>query len=186
MTGHGVESGMVMLMIQSIIRALIEGGETDHVRVLDMLNRAVYGNVQRMETGKNLTLCLLDYVDGQIQLSGQHDDPIVVRADGQVELVDTMNLGFPIGLDSDIADFISQTTIQLAPGDGIVLYTDGITEAENEAGEQYGLERLCEVVSRNWSQAAEGIKDAVVADVESYIGEGEIYDDITLLVLKQK
>ena len=97
-----------------------------------------------------------------------------------------MDLGFPIALDDDIADFINQTTIQLAPGDGVVLYTDGITEAENENGEQYGLERLCEAVSQYWSGSAEEIKDAVVADVEGFIGETEIYDDITLLVLKQK
>ena len=134
----------------------------------------------------SLTLCLLDYADGQIQLSGQHDDPIVVRADGQVELVDTMDLGFPIGLDDDIAGFIGQTTIQLASGDGVVLYTDGITEAENESREQYGLERLCEAVSQHWGQSAEGILDAVVADVSGFIGEMEIYDDITLVVLKQK
>ena len=68
----------------------------------------------------------------------------------------------------------------------MVLYTDGITEVENESREQYGLERLCEVVSQHWSQSAEAIKDAVVADVENYIGDAEIFDDITLVILKQK
>ena len=67
-----------------------------------------------------------------------------------------------------------------------MLYTDGITEAENEGREQYGLERLCEVVSQHWAQSAEEIKDAVVADVQAFIGEQEIFDDITLVVLKQK
>jgi len=132
-----------------------------------------------------MTLCLLDYADSEIKLSGQHDSPIVVRVGGKVELVDTMNLGFPIGLDDEIADFINQTTIQLAEGDGVVLYTDGITEAENEAGEMYGVQRLCEVVSQYWSCSAEEIKDAVIADVEDYIGEAEIFNDITLVILKQ-
>ena len=49
-----------------------------------------------------------------------------------------------------------------------------------------GLERLCEVVSQHWSQSAQAILDAVVADVENYIGDAEIFDDITLVVLKQK
>ena len=65
-TGHGVEAGMVMLMTQSIVRGLLESGENDPVRLLDSLNRAVYGNVQRMEVDKSLTLCLLDYADGRI------------------------------------------------------------------------------------------------------------------------
>jgi len=185
-TGHGLESGMVMLMTQSVVRALLQSGETDPVHFLDTLNRTIYNNVQRMDSDKNLTLCLLDYADGEVKLSGQHEEMIVVRRDGKIELVDTIDLGFPIGLDDEIADFIDQTTVQLQSGDGVVLYTDGITEAENTDGEQYGLERLCEVVSRHWSQSAEAIKEAVVADVLSFIGEGEIYDDITLVVLKQK
>ena len=66
----------------------------------------------------------------------------------------------------------------------MALYTDGITEAENPDGAQYGLDRLCAVVSRNWSDSAEEIKDAGVADVESYINGEEIYDDMTLVILK--
>ncbi len=74
---------------------------------------------------------------------------------------------------------------KLQPGDGIVLYTDG-TEARNPEMELYGIERLCEVVSRNWHQTAKEIQQAVIADVKQYIDTQEVFDDITLLVLKQK
>jgi len=185
-TGHGLESGLVMLMTQTAVQALLQSGETDPVHFLDTLNRTIYNNVQRMDSDKNLTLCLLDYQSGTLKLSGQHEEMIVVRRDGKVELIDTIDLGFPIGLDDDIAKFIDQTTVQLQPGDGVVLYTDGITESENTDDEQYGLERLCEVVSRHWSQSAEAIKEAVISDVRGHIGEQEVYDDITLVVLKQK
>jgi len=185
-TGHGLESGLVMLMTQTAVQALLQSGETDPVHFLDTLNRTIYNNVQRMDSDKNLTLCLLDYQSGELKLSGQHEEMIVVRRDGKVELVDTIDLGFPIGLDDDIADFIDQTTVQLQPGDGVVLYTDGITEAEDTDDDQYGLERLCEVVSQHWAQSAEAIKKAVIAEVRKHIGEQEVYDDITLVVLKQK
>jgi len=185
-TGHGLESGLVMLMTQTAVQALLQSGETDPVHLLDTLNRTIYNNVQRIKTDKNLTLCLLDYQSGTLKLSGQHEEMIVVRRDGTVELVDTIDLGFPIGLDDDIAGFIDQITVRLHSGDGVVLYTDGITEAENTDGEQYGLERLCEVVSRHWSQSAEEIKEAVIAEVRGHIGEQEVYDDITLVVMKQK
>jgi len=185
-TGHGLESGLVMLMTQTAVQALLQSGETDPVHFLDTLNRTIYNNVQRMDSDKNLTLCLLDYQSGELKLSGQHEEMIVVRRDGQVELIDTIDLGFPIGLDDDIAAFIDQTTVQLHEGDGVVLYTDGITEAENTDGEQYGLERLCEVVSQHWSQSAEEIKEAVIVDVRGHIGGQEVYDDITLVVMKQK
>lgn len=191
-TGHGLESGVVMLMTQMGIRTLLTNDETDTTHYLTVLNRTVFNNVQRMQADKSLTLILLDYTPpvnggpGQVRFSGQHEELIVVRQGGAVELVDTLDLGFPIGLDDDIADFVAERTIQLQPGDGLVLYTDGITEAENDAGEQYELERLCTVVSEHWSKSSAEIKDVVIADVMTHIGEHEVYDDITLLVVKQK
>lgn len=185
-TGHGLESGVVMVMTQAVVRALLTNGETDPVRFLDTLNRASYGNVKRMGTDKNLTLSLLDYMDGEVKLSGQHEEMIVVRQSGEIELVDTVDLGFPIALDDEIADFIDHTTVKLETGDGVVLYTDGITEAENLQGDQYGLERLCEVVCAYWGQPSGAIKDAIVSDVRRHIGEQEVYDDITLVIVKQE
>jgi len=185
-TGHGLESGVLVVMTQAIVRALLTRGETDHVRFLTVLNHALYGNVQRMGSDKNLTLCLLDYAAGELKVSGQHEEMIVVRRDGKVERVNTIDLGFPVGLVDEIADFVGQTTVQLQPGDGVVLYTDGITEAENMDDEQYGLERLCAVVRTHWAHSAEAIKEAVVSDVKRYIGQQKVYDDITLVVAKQR
>ena len=184
-TGHGLESGVVMLMTQAIVRALLTSGEADHVRFLSVLNAALFGNVQRMGSDKNLTLCLLDYAAGEIRVSGQHEQVIVLRRDGAVELVDTIDLGFPIGLESEIAGFVGQATVQLQPGDGVVLYTDGVTEAEDMAREQYGLERLAGVLKAHWAAPAEAIKQAVIADLKRFIGAQTVYDDITLVVAKQ-
>jgi len=74
----------------------------------------------------------------------------------------------------------------LQPGDGVVLCSDGITEAENAEKEFYGMERLCGVVSAHWAESAEAIKDAVVSDVRAFIGQQAVYDDLTLVVVKQK
>jgi serine phosphatase RsbU (regulator of sigma subunit) len=185
-TGHGLESGMLMIMVQTAVRTLLESGLTDPIKFLDVLNRTIYGNVQRMESDKNMTLALVDYADGVLKLSGQHEEMIVVRNGGDVERIDTMDLGFPIGLEENIEDFINATHIQLSQGDGVVLYTDGITEAENMAGVQYGMDRLCDVVSQQWHRPAEEIRHAVIADLHQYIGEQTVYDDITLLICKQK
>ena len=111
-TGHGLESGVMMVMTQAIVRALLVNGETDPVRFLATLNRALYGNVQRMGTDKNLTLALLDYTAGDLRLSGQHEAMLVVRGDGTVEVVDTIDLGFPVALMDEIADFIHLTTVR--------------------------------------------------------------------------
>jgi two-component system sensor histidine kinase ChiS len=185
-TGHGLESGLLMIMAQTAVRTLQESSETDPVKFLDILNRTLYGNIQRMSSSKNMTLALLDYTNRSIQLSGQHEEVIVVRVNGQVERIDTVDLGFPIGLDADVSEFIAQQTIYLNPGDVIVLYTDGITEAENIESDQYGLERLCEVICKNHQNSAEHIRQAIVTDVQQYIGQQQVFDDMTVVVIKQK
>jgi NO-binding membrane sensor protein with MHYT domain/serine phosphatase RsbU (regulator of sigma subunit) len=184
-TGHGLESGILMLMAQTAVRTLKEIREVDPIRFLDALNRTLYKNVQRMNSEKSLTLALLNYSEGLVSISGQHEEIIIVRQSGEIERVDTMDLGFPIALDDDIADFISHISIELHPGDGVVLYTDGIPEAYDINKKQYGLEPMCEVISQNWHLSAEEIKQAVIEDVRRHIGTQKVFDDITLLVLKR-
>lgn len=185
-TGHGLESGVVMLMMQTAIRTLQMHNETDPVKFFDTLNRAIYSNIQRMNSNKNLTLALLDYEAGQLKLSGQHEDVLVVRSTGAAEHIDTVDLGFPLALEEDIRPFINQTQIKLDPGDVIVLYTDGVTEAINSEKQQYGVVRLQQVVQQHINQPAAQIRQAVIHDIQYFVGTQKLRDDLTLVVLKQK
>jgi len=184
-SGHGLESGALAIMVQAAVQTLFASHETDPVKFLGALNHMVYHNVARMKADKDLTLALLEYQNGQLCLTGQHEEIIVVR-EGELELINTIDLGFPIGLIDDIADFVFDTKVQLNQGDVVVLYTDGITEAENLDKKLYGLERLCEVVKQNWQRTAQEILQSVIEDVKQYIGKQKIFDDITLLVLKKQ
>ncbi|OKH32293.1 hypothetical protein NIES2119_26730 [[Phormidium ambiguum] IAM M-71] len=185
-TGHGLESGILMLMAQTAVRTLKEIRENDPVRFLATLNRIIYKNVQRMNSYKNLSLVVLNYADGKVSISGQHEETIVVRNGGYIERIDTIDLGFPIGLDNDITEFINHTIVELDLEDGIVLYTDGITEAMDINNKQYGLDRLCDAIAKNWHLSANEIKQAVIEDVQQHIGTQKVFDDITLLVFKRQ
>ena len=185
-TGHGLESGLLMVMTQTAVRTLKEIREVDPIVFLDTLNRTIYKNIKRMKTHKNLTLAILNYADGIFSLSGQHEEAIVIRQGGTIERIDTIDLGFPIGLDRTIAEYINPTTIELDSGEILALYTDGITESQNMAGEFYGLDRLCSLIGQNWQKPAETIKQTVIDDVRNHIGNQKVYDDITLVILKQQ
>jgi serine phosphatase RsbU (regulator of sigma subunit) len=97
-----------------------------------------------------------------------------------------MDLGFPIGLEAEIGEFIAQEEVQLNPGDVVVLYTDGIPEAFDINKAQYGLKRLWQVVVENRHRRALEIREAVINDLRQYIGAMKVVDDITLVVIKQK
>lgn len=185
-TGHGLESGVLMIMAQTAVRTLQKMNETDPVKFLDVLNQTLYDNLKRMDSSRNMSLAILDYAGGVLKLSGQHEEMIVVRADGKLECIDTMDLGFPIGLVEEIGEFIAQAEVQLNPGDVVVLYTDGIPEAFDINQAQYGLKRLCQVVVENRHRCTQEIREAVINDVWQYIGAEKVFDDITLVVMKQK
>ncbi|MEG4209581.1 AAA family ATPase [Microcoleus sp. S13_B4] len=186
-TGHGLESGVLMIMAQTAIRTLLVHNETDPVKLLQTVNQTLFDNVERMNCGKSMSLSLLEYRgDNILRLSGQHEEVIVLRSSGEVERIDTMELGFPIALEPDIADFIATTEIQLNSGDVVVLYTDGITEAFDMNKDEYGIEPLIELVALNREKSAAEIKQAIIDDVRRYIGEQKVFDDITLVVIKQK
>jgi sigma-B regulation protein RsbU (phosphoserine phosphatase) len=185
-TGHGLESGVLMLMVQSVARALQEAGNTDPMKFLTDLNSALFKNIERTKIDKHVTLAFLDYDGKEMILSGQHEEVIVVRSDGSLERIDTIDLGFPIGLEADIAPFVNSVRIPFEKDDVIVLHTDGVTEAENSAGEFFGIDRLCAEAVRLKGRSADAIVSGIVSALMEYIGSQKIHDDITLLVLRHR
>jgi len=137
-----------------------------------------------MKSGKHLTLAFVDYERDQITITGQHEEVIVIRRDGQIERFDTVDLGFPVGLEDDIAPFIESRDIPFTAGDVLILHTDGITEAANDRNELFGLERLCDSALRHSARTAEEIKTGILRDLMDHVGTRKFDDDITLVVIK--
>lgn len=184
-TGHGLESGVLMMMTQTAMQTLFWVNRQDLCRSLNILNRTIYHNAQRMGSQRYLSLVLLDYANGYLSISGQHEEVIIVRANGRLERIDTDDLGFPVGMIADITEFNHKCSINLEIGDLILLYTDGITEAENSQKELYGIEKLLQVIQQHYQQSAREIVTAIVENVRDHIGDRPVYDDITLLALKR-
>ena len=182
-TGHGLESGVLMLMVQSVAVALQERGVHDPKEFLETLNRAIHRNIERTNTDRHLTLCFLDYEDHRITLAGQHEDVLILRGDGEIETIDTIDLGFPIGLDRDISALIATTEIPFSAGDVIILHTDGVTEAESPTGELFGMERLRDSADRHRGGDADAIVKSIIADVKAHIDTQKVHDDITLIAI---
>lgn len=185
-TGHGLESGVLTLMMQTAIHSLLQNSAWELVDVFETLNAVLRTNMRRMNLDMAMTLVLLVYDHGRLYVSGQHEELIVVRATGQIERHDTTFLGIPLGLTDSVAEFVQTLTVDLQPGDGTVLYSDGVTEAENPDGKFYGLDRLCSVLSSHWNCPAQAVKDAVVADLDVFADQRQTLDDLLLLVIKRR
>jgi serine phosphatase RsbU (regulator of sigma subunit) len=132
---------------------------------------------------------MLDPTTGALTYSNAgHNPPYLVSADGHgsngsAAIRELKNTGPPLGLRmfKDIA--WEQNTVQLGPGDVLVLYSDGITEAEDAQEDFFEEERLLNVVQANLGRSADGIHDAIMKEVRDFVGTAPQSDDMTLMVL---
>jgi hypothetical protein len=110
-TGHRWESDVLMIMVQTAFPTWLADNEPEPVKILSAINSVIYDRVQRLKFDKNASLALLDYQQGMLKLSGQHEEMIVVRCKGCVERFDTIDLAFQIGLDAEMAEFFVETSV---------------------------------------------------------------------------
>jgi PAS domain S-box-containing protein len=184
-SGHGLDAGVVMLMLQSLVSGYtVARPDAGPAEVLTGVNRALYDNVRsRLRQNDHVTLTLLRYASGgKIRFAGAHEYLLVWRlATEAVEVVRTP--GTWAGVLREISRFTVESEIVLAPGDVMLLYTDGVTEAMNAGGEQFGLERLTKALSETAGAPIEQVVDRVLESVNRF--SPQQYDDITIVALRQ-
>jgi phosphoserine phosphatase RsbU/P len=113
--------------------------------------------------------------------AGHVDSP--VRGDGTWFVL--ASTGTPLGLIPGLMPY-GETPARLAPGDTLVLYSDGVPEARNEEGEEFGEERVAEIVGRSAGEPSHAIVAQVFDALDAFAGTAPQFDDITLLVLQRR
>ena len=114
--------------------------------------------------------------------NGGHNTPLVVHADGSSTAIPPTG-GVALGVVPEFT--FDESSITLQPGDRVVLYTDGVTEAENDQGDQFELARLCEIFANGTPMDARSTNAAVLAAVEAFAGDAPQFDDVTCLTLRR-
>ncbi|MRG97707.1 PP2C family protein-serine/threonine phosphatase [Polyangium spumosum] len=184
--GHGLQSGLVMLMVQSAIAAL--GREDPNAAPKDIvrvLNLVLYDNIRnRLRNDEHVTLTVMRYHrSGRVVFAGAHEDIVILRArTGKAEMIPT--LGPWVGAMRDITRTVQDDELVLEDGDVMVLYTDGVTEARSASGEMYGMKRLTERIEALGAEPVEKIRDVILDDVAAFAEAQD--DDVTLLVLRYR
>ncbi|QQS41892.1 MAG: SpoIIE family protein phosphatase [Acidobacteriota bacterium] len=115
-------------------------------------------------------------------INAGHNPPLVGRADGTVEELDSG--GFPLGIMPG-AEF-ELGKISLKEGEAVIVFSDGVSEAENTAGEEFGIERLTSVVKNHIGRSASGLRDKIESELSGFTGTAPANDDITLVIVKRK
>ncbi|MFN7939027.1 MAG: SpoIIE family protein phosphatase [Bryobacteraceae bacterium] len=180
--GKGVPAALLMSNLQAALRGLTSGGAyAGLAETLARLNELVFDSTP---SNRFITFFAVAYEGGSRVLryaSAGHNPAALLRAGSErVEWIRTK--GVALGLRRK--GTFEEASVVLAPGDCLVLYTDGVTEAVNVDGEDFGETRLEEAVERCRSMEASGLRDSLVQAVDAFAGGAMQHDDITLVVLR--
>jgi hypothetical protein len=179
--GHGMASGIVLSAMRSGF-TLLRDALHDPAAVLRRLHDLV-SQTSRRRMLVTVSVVLLDHATRRAIIASAGHPPILLRrADGSVAAIELY--APPLGVRLPVE--IPQRTLEVAGGDVFVLHSDGVYETRNAAGEEYGLDRLADVVQRDGGGTAEELRNAILRDVASFRGATEAEDDVTVVVCRVK
>ena len=179
-SGKGMPASLLMMGLQARVQVLIEEPKS-LAEVMTRLNRITSANCP---SNRFITFffCILDGDTGDLSFcNAGHNPPLIVRANGTYE---QLTGGGPV---LGILPFVEYQEYQakLDEGDALVIYSDGVTEANNPAGDEFEIEGLAETVIRNRAESAGAIVSHINRDLVTYTAGAPPSDDITLIVARR-
>jgi phosphoserine phosphatase RsbU/P len=183
-TGHGLNAGVIMMMMHSMISGLVHHSpRAKPSELIVALNRGLHSAIhQRLQRDEHATLLLLEYEsDGNVTYAGAHEPPIVYRsATGECEIIEPD--GFWVGAVPDVVPFTRDASFRLEDGDVLLLYTDGLVEPRNAHNEQFGTERLGDYLKRWAKLPVDEVRERLLAAARDWTNDWT--DDVTLMVIR--
>jgi serine phosphatase RsbU (regulator of sigma subunit) len=183
-SGHGVESGLVMMMTQTSILTLVNDAPGRRPsEVFRTVNSVLRENIVRLQTQRFMTLNVIRLHPDRMTVAGKHQDLLIYRRRGRkVDAV--VNRGSWVGILDDTAGMVPDMDVPLDDGDTVLLFTDGVTEATNASGEMYGQDRLEQAFARVASLPLEEALRALLLEVERFRARQD--DDVTMMLLRRE
>ena len=185
-SGKGVPASLIMAMCRSVLRSQ-STGQLSPAKVLHAVNAQLYPDIKE-DMFISMAYAILDRQSSTVTLCrAGHDAPLLYRAKDQS--VSRINPpGMALGIDSGgvfnrvTADF----SITLEPDDCLLLYTDGITEALDKQGDEFGMQKVIDAFVASAREGAAEIITRLTDDVRAFIGPHPQHDDITLIAIRKK
>jgi sigma-B regulation protein RsbU (phosphoserine phosphatase) len=188
-SGKGMPAALITVMCRSLLRSAAPGGASPSA-ALGVVNRAIAPDIKE-DMFITMTYFTLQPGRSSVTLAraGHNAALLWRRASGKIEPIHPPGLGVGIDTGAVFERVTKDTAFDMQPGDFLLLYTDGVNEAENAQGEEFGDERVQNALARlalRTEAAPRTIIDGILAEVTTFTGGRRSHDDITLIVLQKK
>ena len=183
-SGKGVPASLIMTMCRSVLRSLAPG-RMSPARVLGDLNRQLFPDM-----GEDMFITMLYLIldrSGTVTLArAGHETPLLWRAAAQQsEMIDSPGMALGIDAGDTFDEVIRDVTVALEPQDTLVAYTDGINEALDDEGNEFGQDQLRDVLQAAGSSSVDHLVTAIVDRVQQFSSGHPQNDDITLAAVRR-
>ena len=180
-SGKGVPASLFMTLATHGFLSLASTGRTP-AEIATRMNAELSIN-NEMGMFVTMFICMYDLKQGRIEYcNAGHNPPIIGNAQGQYNFLDVKETNAPIGLWPDL-EYVGEE-LDLPSGSMVLLYTDGLNEAENRQQEQYGEERIIQLMTSHPAQSMRDMVEALKADVDRFRDGAEQNDDLTMLAFR--
>jgi putative ABC transport system permease protein len=188
-SGKGVAAALIMSAVQASLRIISSEGGVPPPRLVARMNEFVYGSTPE---SKYATLFFAQLDGGRRRLryvNAGHNAPFLLRAatgrsteSGSAEIESLSIGGTVVGMFPEMS--YDEATVDLCPGDVLLAFTDGVPEAHNSENEEFGEDRLQQLLRQTAHLSASEISARISAEMRTWIGDAEQYDDLTFIVMK--
>jgi serine phosphatase RsbU (regulator of sigma subunit) len=177
----GTGAALYMALSRTLIRTYAPQYHSRPDYVLKVANRRILTDT-RADLFVTVFYGIIDPITGTLTYcNAGHNPPYLLSVQNDNEAQVLAKTGMALGVIENVT--WEQETVQLAPGDLLVLYTDGVTDAEDGDGASFGEDRLLETVRANRECSAQDVQDALMTEIHSFVGDAPQFDDITLMIV---
>ena len=180
-SGHNVGAALIMTETRSVLRAHVQQAVYPG-ELMRRLNEVLYEDLSRSELFISMFYVSYTFESSLLRYANAgHNRPLLLKRE-ETECSDLDAEGLILGVLPDVT--FEEKTVQLGPGDLLLLYTDGIIESQNSSGEFFGIQRLSRTLKLRRDDTPDAIISALFEDLDEFLGDAPPDDDITLVALK--
>ena len=181
--GKGMPAALLMTTVRAVWRMCLTPDFSSPGQMMETISRAVYSDLKATEAFVTAFTAVYDPSTSFFRYSNAGHNPPIFRPRLATKCAELHVGNTPIGIFPETS--FPNGELLMREGDVIVIYTDGVVEARDRNDKLFGSEKLCALVEQSHTLNAEGIKDAILSELDSYTGGLPQADDITLVVLKK-
>jgi sigma-B regulation protein RsbU (phosphoserine phosphatase) len=178
--GKSIPAAMLMATFQASLKTL----STAQVALPELVSNMNKYACSNSQGGLRFTTAFLAEYDAArhtfTYINAGHNNPMLRRGTGLIERLDVG--GLPLGIQAEAK--YEEASVVLGPGDWLIIFTDGLVEAENARQEEYGEERLISLLGANTSATPQELLDRLMASLDLFVGSTPQHDDVTCLLIK--